>query len=142
MADLTTPTWDITTGVPPKTKWSAPEALWGLTPGRRVCRVSPKSWPAKPWTRAATAIRMAIAIADRLAGRGLDVITPAPADRAFVHQVIFDGHIRRCASTKRFGRWSQPERGNMRSTAATSAARRAAMEGSTACSAAAAAISG
>ncbi|SCE98227.1 hypothetical protein GA0070618_2394 [Micromonospora echinospora] len=40
------------------------------------------------------------------------------------------------------GRCSQFERGNMRSTAVTSAARRAAMEGSTAWSAAAAAISG
>ncbi|CAM5532416.1 hypothetical protein SANTM175S_07567 [Streptomyces antimycoticus] len=82
---------------------------------------------------------------DRLAGRGLDVITPAPADRAFVHQVTFNGHTQGDMpglQTKRFGRCSQSERGNMRSTAATSAARRAAMEESTAWSAAAAAISG
>ncbi|WP_211121328.1 hypothetical protein [Streptomyces yatensis] len=43
---------------------------------------------------------MATAITDRLAGRGLDVITPAPADRAFVHQVIFNGRTRRRASNQ------------------------------------------
>ncbi|WP_446459074.1 hypothetical protein, partial [Streptomyces rhizosphaericus] len=43
---------------------------------------------------------MATAITDHLAGRGLDVITPAPVDRTFVHQVIFNGHTRRCASNQ------------------------------------------
>ncbi|MCQ9179791.1 hypothetical protein KMT30_12290 [Streptomyces sp. IBSBF 2953] len=43
---------------------------------------------------------MATAITDRLARRGLDVITPAPADRALVHQVIFSGRTRRCASNR------------------------------------------
>ncbi|WSF66725.1 DUF6233 domain-containing protein [Streptomyces sp. NBC_01352] len=65
----------------------------------------------------------------------------SPASGPRVHQVIFNGRTRRCASNQT-GRWPQSGRGNMRSTAVTSAARRAVIEGSTAWSAAAAAISG